>query len=100
MTDFTQAERFLAAKVLIQAFRDLDGRDTSLSKSETAWNAHEAERFLTDPAGEWAESRVLWCDAADVDPDAVAAMARKAVAGDVPPALVRNRQGERKTFNR
>jgi len=45
----------------------------------------EAQMFCTDVEGEFAESRALWCDIANVNPDIYRAEAlRRIAAGNVP----------------
>lgn len=39
----------------------------------------EARRFCSDAGGDWAEARGLWCDAANIPPDAFAPLASRAM---------------------
>ena len=68
MTDAgKQPEWRIAAAVLQQAMQDAVSR--SGHDSLTLWDVQEAQRFCFDAAGVWAEARVAWCDAAQIEPE-------------------------------
>lgn len=68
-------ERALACAVVLRAIED--ARCTA--PSATSYSLHQphgsdvsmAWQFLTAERGQWAESRVRWCDAAGIDPEAL-----------------------------
>ena len=73
------SETALAAAVLLQAADDYRSPEpphfTAAGNVSSAWlEWDEAQQFISDQSGEWADSRATWCALAGVDPDAYRAM--------------------------
>lgn len=80
-----EPENEMALAVLRQALQDactpfskakVEGTTTNAASYEVA----QACRFWADTEGEWAESRIAWCDAAGLDPDATRDAALRKIA--------------------
>ena len=78
--------RVLALRVLEQAILDATSAPIPRGRARSQCRAVEEERqdamrFLTEPAGEWAAARAIWCDLAGVSPEWLARRAAALSAG-------------------